>query len=806
MAGQNKENETSLGHGLSLPVTSTLAPDNVQNGSMLALADPNPTPLSDISTTDSQYELVKGKTEVNELIEIQGQAGLDLENVEKRECGIGRCRPMCLQQCANIKMFVFAICVLSGVSSTLTVGYLNGVITTIEKRFEIGSTISGLIAASYEFGSLISVIFVSYLGSTRHIPKFIGVGVIFMGIGSYLFALPHFISKQYSTLNTDLLSNVTEENICRASSQNQEDLLATKCVDEGSGNWVYVLILIAAQIMIGSGSTPIYTLGTTYVDDHVTKAKSPIHIAPMYAMGALGPVLGFVLGAVLLQYYVDIFSIDFMKLKINPNDPQWIGAWWTGFLICGTIFFFVSIPFFTFPKRMKLELEKKALGEKLNRPEKVHELLAEPEQTASPYGKNIKDIPKSMWKLCKNPVYMLICLGSSCEIAIVSGFVVFLSKYLETQFGISNYEANLFTGCVAIPGAFIGIIVGGYIYQKFNFSTKGALQMTLILGSITLALFAVLFFLGCDNPKFAGATRPYFNSSGHQQFEANLTSTCNIDCDCSHNDIEPICGINGMTYFSPCHAGCKQFIGSEDFDDKEKLTNYSHCKCISDLSEEETTPEVLMSPLARSGPCKMSCRTLAPFMVVLFFMVVAVSATQIPLLMLTMRSVNEEERSFALGMQFIIFRFFGYIPAPIMFGNVIDTTCLLWRKQCNINGNCLMYDIVNFRYKYLGVTAGLKFVAMMFFLSVWIIVKTQLKNNSDGAMAVDSTAGNGRGPVSDATTPTAEEDQTQQANPLNLTKKQLKYLHNRQLNSSSNDEGRREVRDYSNDVYGGTLA
>ena len=30
-------------------------------------------------------------------------------------------------------------------------------------------------------------------------------------------------------------------------------------------------------------------------------------------------------------------------------------------------------------------------------------------------------------------------------------------------------------------------------------------------------------------------------------------------CDCSNNDLEPICGINGLTYFSPCHAGCTQF-------------------------------------------------------------------------------------------------------------------------------------------------------------------------------------------------------------------------------------------------------
>lgn len=33
--------------------------------------------------------------------------------------------------------------------------------------------------------------------------------------------------------------------------------------------------------------------------------------------------------------------------------------------------------------------------------------------------------------------------------------------------------------------------------------------------------------------------------------------TCNYDCNCHDGVYAPICGADGMSYLSPCHAGCK---------------------------------------------------------------------------------------------------------------------------------------------------------------------------------------------------------------------------------------------------------
>lgn len=86
----------------------------------------------------------------------------------------------------DFQVFVFLLSFLVTLQQALSSGYINSVITTIEKRFEIPSSLSGLIASSYEIGNVITVIFVSYLGSRRHIPVWIAIGTIFISLKNWL--------------------------------------------------------------------------------------------------------------------------------------------------------------------------------------------------------------------------------------------------------------------------------------------------------------------------------------------------------------------------------------------------------------------------------------------------------------------------------------------------------------------------------------------------------------------------------------------------------------------------------------------
>lgn len=233
--------------------------------------------------------------------------------------------------------------------------------------------------------------------------------------------------------------------------------------------------------------------------------------------------------------------------------------WWGGFLLCGLMLMLVAIPFFSFPKVLTHEKEKIRLMEKSRAASSSvpngatgtvvatahsthtgHAHTTSPAQGTAPsapaatsapppppptttndsgYGRDIKDIPRSMWRLVCNPVYVVTCLGACMELIIVSGFVVFLPKYLETQFSVGKSQASVFTGSIAIPGACIGIFMGGCLLKRMELRPKGAVQFVLISNVVCLACYGLLFFLGCDNVKMAGTTIPYYNSSSRSTSE-----------------------------------------------------------------------------------------------------------------------------------------------------------------------------------------------------------------------------------------------------------------------------------------------
>uniref|UniRef100_A0A3P8SQD8 Solute carrier organic anion transporter family member n=1 Tax=Amphiprion percula TaxID=161767 RepID=A0A3P8SQD8_AMPPE len=580
-------------------------------------------------------------------------------------------------------------------SKALTGTYMKSSITQIERRFDLSSTHIGLIDGSFEMGNLLFLAVVSHFGAKLHRPRLIAVGCFLMAVGAFLTGLTHFFMGRYKY---DTVIQVYH---------NDSMNIAASCVREsGSNMWIYVFL---GNALRGIGETPVTPLGISYIDDFAKAENSPFYIACLQTITLLGPMFGFLLGSYCAKLYVDIGYVDMDSVTITPKDARWVGAWWMGFLVSSGLLLISSIPFWflprSLPKQEGEEVKAAPARETVDGTEDPLNIFSECIFFACIFTST--GFLPSLKRLLGTPAYFLLLCGSILKFNSFIGLLTFKAKYMEQQFGQSASRANFLIGVLNLPAVAVGIFLGGLLMKRYKLSVVSGAQLSFATSFMAYLLLLLQFGTKCDNIPVAGLTISYNGS-------------CNRDCACSAEEWDPVCADSGITYISPCMAGC---LGSSGYG---KNTVFHNCSCVSASYPAGSTTSVKLGQCPHAKDCSRSFTSYMAISVLSSF-INSLGAT--PGYMVIIRLVQPDLlKSLALGIQTLATRTLGGIPAPVYFGALIDSTCLKWSiKKCGGRGACRIYNSNMYRIIFLGLITCLSGSSYFFIIAVIILLRRQFR-------------------------------------------------------------------------------
>lgn len=628
---------------------------------------------------------------------------------EETTCGFGPIRSAWLQKFANKKAYVF-IYGLLGCTFSASYAYFNGTITTLEKRFKIPSRTTGIITVGNDISQLFVSIVLSYYTGRGHRPRWIAMGIYTVVLYCLMTALPHLLYGP----GEDALSLTLEYGGVVDHNATQEVINAEKrkilCGPKGEGSgceksdgsmWPPTILFIA-NFVAGMGGSLYYTLGVSYMDDNIQKAKTPALISVSYFLRMLGPAIGYALASLCLKFYIS----PSLTPTVGTDDPRWLGAWWLGWIILSIVLAVLASLLALFPKTLPRAAVRRMMA--LERQNSVAK--TEPELPTS-----VSDMMTTFWRLITNSTLMCNNLASVFYFLGYMPYWVFMAKYIETQYRQSASTSSLVTGTVGLVFSAFGILISGLIISKYKPRARYLAAWNVIVGIISVLGIISYAFLGCPASDNHGALL----SNG----EIATQQSCNADCTCDYVKYSPVCSEDRTTTFiSPCHAGCHQ----QQYNNGTKI--YTDCACVKSATTNDNSSvspaSKFLGGITLPGSCPIDCsKKFLIFLAVVCLLKFSGASGRASNFLLSVRCVEEKDKAIAMGFSMTMGSLCAFIPSPILFGIILDKTCLVWGKTCSGTGNCWLYDGESLRYVLNFTAASFVAIGTAFDVAVWYYAK-----------------------------------------------------------------------------------
>ncbi|XP_076662082.1 organic anion transporting polypeptide 58Dc isoform X1 [Halictus rubicundus] len=654
----------------------------------------------------------------------------DLPITDDTSCGIWCLRGPTLQRFANKKAYVFLYGVLGCIFSA-SYAYFNGTITTIEKRFKIPSKTTGLITVGNDISQMFVSVVLSYYAGRGHRPRWIAFGIYTVVLFCCLTMLPHFLygpgedalllTKEFGAkplgMNASHVPDKQRKFLCLGKDSREND-----CENE-EGNFAPQALLFIAQLVSGVGGSLYYTLGVSYMDDNIKKSKTPALISFSYFLRMLGPAIGYGIASFALKFYIS----PTLTPTITTQDPRWLGAWWLGWIILAILLFIFASVIALFPKTLPRAAARKALASERNKSATNMEAEQEPELPAS-----LSDMIRTFKRLLTNTTLMCNNLATVFYFMGYMPYWIFMPKYIETQYKQSASVSSLITGTVGLVFSAFGILLSGLVISKYKPKARYLAAWNVMVGAISVMGMISYAFLGCS----ANDNQIAMQSDG----AFNTLLPCNEQCHCDYVTYNPVCSEDGHTFISACHAGCRNLKVQGN---GKKM--YTDCSCIkpkfprsfghlfgndtfvytTEIPFESTSADASPSlGTAVPGACPVDCmHKFYVFLAVVCLLKFSGATGRASNFLVSVRCVDEKDKTVAMGFGLTIMSLFAFIPSPILFGFILDKTCLVWGKTCSGTGNCWLYNGETLRYLLNFTAASFVTIGTLFDIGVWYFVK-----------------------------------------------------------------------------------
>lgn len=596
-------------------------------------------------------------------------------------CGVFSYRPRWMQRFARTQYFLVCY-IVYGVFQGALKAYLNGCITTIERKFALTGKMFSVILIADNVSSLFASLLIGYYARKVSRPRMIAFSVSMSVLGCVLAALPHFVYGPGFIGDSKVqLEDQGEEQAYQVILDSKKEFCSRTADGEASvvGDQspaataiLAVFILFIANFFNGFGGAAFYISGTTYTDDNAKKTDSIVYFSFVFSLRFLGPMLGYVMASVCLRIYESPFETP----SITPKHPKWIGAWWLGFILWGISLLIISLPMSLFPKHIRRQsqsLDKQEM-------QKVSSMGTTTDTIREKFAGDFAEFRMSFARLCKNPVLMWKIATIMFVFNGTGGYITMFPKYVEIHYRVSASNASLFTGPTKILAMILGVFLGGLVirFWKPKARTIALLEAASDLTEITFLLAGMS--LSCSGWQLAGTSMSASNS-------LSITNDCNKDCGCTGSSFQPVCHVlENATYFSPCAAGC-----SEDGN------GTMHCSCLMGNSTGEDA-------VVTDGFCEFGCDSLFILVALTSVSKLLAQLPRVGAIIVSLRCVDPADKGLAVGMIGAAFNLLASVPYPLIYSALFDATCIAWDERGGHRGNCLFYDADKLRILFHGVT------------------------------------------------------------------------------------------------------